>query len=75
LGEEVAEPLGGLDCPGSVVSEPVGPVAQLDDLGRAGSDLEFVEDELETVDRDSGVGRLVRVDPDGDGHGNVPFSR
>jgi hypothetical protein len=43
-------------------------------LGGAGSDSDLVEDVLVAVDRDSGVGALVRVDPDGDGHGQMPFS-
>ena len=76
LGEQVAETLGGLDRPDAVVAEAVSPLTEQDGLGRTGTDADLVDDGLELVDRNRGVGRLVRVDPDRDGgHGQVPFSR
>jgi hypothetical protein len=53
--------------------ETVGPLAQPDGLGRARSDPDLVEDVFVAVDSNSGVGALVRVDPDGDGHGLDAF--
>ena len=49
-------------------STPVGPLAQQHGLGGTGTDADLVDNGLEGVDGNSGVGRLVRVDPDGDGH-------
>ena len=74
LGEEIAETMGGLHRPRSLL-EPVGPVAQPNGLGGTRSDSDLVEDDFVAVDCDSGVGALVRVDPDGDGHGQLPFAR
>jgi len=73
LREETAEAVGGLDRPRSLL-ETVSPLAQTDCPGRAGSHSGLVEDDFVAVDRDSGVGALVRVDPDGDGHERMPFS-
>lgn len=73
LGEEVTEALGGLDRPRSVVSKTVGPVAQQHSLRRTGTDADLVDDGLEVIDRDGGVGCLVWVDPNGDGHDSGAF--
>jgi len=43
-------------------------------LGGTGSHSDLVENVFVAVDSDSGVGALVRIDPDGDGHGWMPFS-
>jgi len=67
LGEEIAQSMGRLDRPRPLL-EPVRPLAQTHGLGRTRSDTDLVEDMFVAIDSDSGVGALVRVDPDGDGH-------
>lgn len=54
LGEEIAEPAGGLDCP-HPIRERCRPRTQLVGLFRTRSDTQFVEHTLGVVDHDGGV--------------------
>jgi hypothetical protein len=74
LSEEVAEPAGRLDCPHSI-RECCRPAPQLIGLRAAGSNPDFVEDVFGAVDRDCGVGCLMRIDANGDRHSECSLSR
>ena len=67
LGQQVAKPAGGLHRPDPVpVAELVGPCHQLGYLPVRGPHQPLGQHLLSVVDRDCGVGALVRVDTDHD---------
>ena len=67
LGQQVAEPAGGLDRPDPIAAiEALGPLQQLGHLLAGRTHEPLVEHPLRGVDRDRGVGPLVRVDADHD---------
>jgi hypothetical protein len=65
----------GSEIIGSKCGETFSPLAQPDGLGGSESHSNLVEDVFVAVDRDSSVAALVRVEPDGDGYGAMPFAR
>ena len=71
LGEELAEPVSGLDRPGPVI-ERRRPRQQPHRLTAIRGELELGERLFVLVDGHRGVGRLVRIDPDDDRHGVSP---
>ena len=67
LGQQIAEPSGGLDRPDPITAvEALDPLQQLRHLFAGSAYEPLVEHPLRGIDRDRGVGPLVWVDADHD---------
>jgi hypothetical protein len=75
LGEQLAEPVSGLQRPPAVIAQRRRPRQQPLPLRPPGSDLQPADRSLVTIDRHRCVGRLVRVYAEDHRHGVPPHKR